>query len=144
MQLKTKRRIRNGLIFATVIYILGGLALWFLQEKIFFHPKQIRPGDAFQFNEPHKEENVQVDASSVLNFVKFYPADPASKKGIVLYFHGNRENINRYAAASLFFTKHGYEVWMPDYPGFGKSTGNFSEERLYNDADVLYKLALKN
>lgn len=143
MQLKTKRRILNGLKITAVIYVLGGLALWFLQEKIFFHPKQIRPGDAFQFSEPHKEENIQVDGSSILNFVKFYPADTTSKKGIVLYFHGNRENINRYASASSFFTKHGYEVWMPDYPGFGKSTGKFSEERLYNDADVLYKLALK-
>ena len=64
-------------------------------------------------------------------------------KGIVLYFHGNRENINRYAAYANNFTRNGYEVWMPDYPGFGKTTGVFTEERLYSDAKLLYKMATK-
>ena len=143
MQEKTKRRIKNALKIIVVLYVVGGVALWYLQETIFFHPKKIRAGEAFHFNIPHEEVNLPVDASSILNFVKFFPADTSSTKGIVLYFHGNRENINRYASASAMFTKHGYEVWMPDYPGFGKTTGKFSEDRLYDDAHTLYKLAAK-
>ena len=143
MKLKTKRRLKNALKIIVALYLVGGIALWYLQDTIFFHPRKIRAGEAFQFKGPHEEVNIPVDASSVLNFVKFFPADTASTRGIVLYFHGNRENINRYATASTWFTKHGYEVWMPDYPGFGKTTGKFSEERLYDDAHVLYKLASK-
>lgn len=143
MQEKTKRRLKNAVKIIVVLYLVGGVALWYLQETIFFHPKKIRAGEAFHFNIPHEEVNLPVDASSTLNFVKFFPADTASTKGIVLYFHGNRENINRYASASAMFTKHGYEVWMPDYPGFGKTTGKFNEERLYDDAHTLYKLAIK-
>ena len=143
MQLKTKRRIKNALITIVVLYLVGGIALWYLQETIFFHPKKIRAGETFHFNMPHEQINLPVDASSTLNFVKFFPADTSSTKGIVLYFHGNRENINRYASASEMFTKHGYEVWMPDYPGFGKTTGKFNEERLYDDAHTIYKLAAK-
>lgn len=143
MQEKTKRRIKNALKIIVLLYVVGGVALWYLQETIFFHPKKIRPGEAFHFNMAHEEVNLPVDASSTLNFVKFFPVDSASTKGIVLYFHGNRENINRYASASAMFTKHGYEVWMPDYPGFGKTTGKFNEERLYDDAHTIYKLAAK-
>lgn len=143
MQLKTKRRIKNALKIIVALYIVGGIALWYLQETIFFHPKKIRAGEAYNFKYAHEEVNIPVDAESVLNFVKFYPADTTSTRGIVLYFHGNRENINRYAPASALFTKHGYEVWMPDYPGFGKTTGKFNEERLYDDAHTIYKLAAK-
>jgi uncharacterized protein len=143
MQLKTKRRLKNAVKIVVVLYLMGGIALWYLQETIFFHPKKIRPGEAFSFAFAHKEVNLPVDESSILNFVKFFPADTAATKGIVLYFHGNRENINRYAPASVYFTKHGYEVWMPDYPGFGKTTGRFNEERLYDDAQAIYKLATK-
>jgi pimeloyl-ACP methyl ester carboxylesterase len=58
-----------------------------------------------------------------------------------LYFHGNKNNITRYAPYAGDFTRHGYEVWMMDYPGFGKSTGVFNEQKLYEYALVLYKLA---
>ena len=46
-----------------------------------------------------------------------------------------------YNAAAADFTRNGYECWMWDYPGFGKSTGEFSEQKLYDYALVLYKLA---
>lgn len=63
------------------------------------------------------------------------------KKGIVLYFHGNKENINHYAGNAIGFVKQGYAVWMPDYPGFGKSTGEMTEQVLYEMALQVYKMA---
>ena len=39
------------------------------------------------------------------------------------------------------FTKNGYDVWMPDYPTFGKSTGKISEEILYEESMEVYNLA---
>lgn len=143
MKLKTKRRLWLIVKTILVIYVLGGVALWYLQDSIFLHPVQLRAGHVFNFQQPHEEVNVQVDENRILNVVKFFPNDTADVAGVVLYFHGNRENINRYAACAGYFTRNGYEVWMPDYPGFGKSTGKFREDRLYNDADLLYKLVSK-
>ncbi|MCW3118568.1 MAG: alpha/beta fold hydrolase, partial [Chitinophagaceae bacterium] len=62
-------------------------------------------------------------------------------RGIVLYFHGNMKNISRYAEYAPYFTKNGYEVLMVDYPGFGKSTGEFNEKNLYEFAAQAYKFA---
>jgi hypothetical protein len=59
----------------------------------------------------------------------------------VLFFHGNSGNVNGYAQDVPEFTRRGYEVWMPDYPGFGKSTGVFGEQNLYAAALLVYKLA---
>jgi len=58
-----------------------------------------------------------------------------------LYFHGNRKNIERYAPFAVNFTRNNYEVWMIDYPGFGKSTGKRTEQMMYADAALLYKMA---
>ena len=57
---------------------------------------------------------------------------------MVLYFHGNRENINRYAKFADNFTRYGYEVWMTDYPGYGKTTGKLTEKKLYVLANEFY------
>ena len=77
-----------------------------------------------------------------MNLVKFLPED-SFRRGVVLYFHGNKQNIERYAKFANQFTKHGYEVWMEDYPGYGKSTGQITEGKLYDQALQLGKMALK-
>ncbi len=76
-----------------------------------------------------------------LNIVQF--TTNSNKKGIVLYFHGNRQNIERYGKFAPAFTKNGYEVWMMDYPGFGKTTGKRTEQVMYDDAFLVYKTAIK-
>jgi len=143
MQSKTKKRIFNSVKIVIAVYCLGGIALWELQDKILLHPTALPAGYVFQIAAPHKGVTLHLNENDQLYFMQFFPADTNHIKGIVLYFHGNRDNINRYAAYADNFTKLGYEVWMPDYPGFGKTTGVFAEERLYSDANLLYKMVSK-
>jgi len=143
MQVKTKKRIFNILKIVVAVYCLGGIALWELQDKILLHPKSLPAVYVFPIAAPHEGVTIQLNENDQLHFIKFFPADTNTTRGVVLYFHGNRDNINRYASYADNFTKHGYEVWMPDYPGFGKTTGVFTEERLYNDAGLLYKMVSK-
>jgi alpha-beta hydrolase superfamily lysophospholipase len=143
MQTKTKRRMVKGLVIMLTLYFTGGLALWLFQDSILLHPKKLDADYVFNFTEPFKEEWIQVTDKKQLHFVRFFPSANQKKKGFVLYFHGNRNNITRYADYASNFTKEGYEVWMPDYPGFGKTTGTFSEDRIYKDANILYNLLSK-
>ena len=134
---------RKSLRWATAIifiYCSVGIALYHLQEKFMFHPVPLSKDFEFKFNIPFKEINVPINARDTLNLIQFFPENSISK-GVVLYFHGNRENVNRYAKYATNFTKNGYEVWMPDYPGFGKTTGKLSEENIYMQAKEVYKLA---
>lgn len=135
-----KRSIFKWTKIAAIIYVSAGIALYYLQEKLMLHPSPLPSDYQFAFDFPFKEINIPLNATDNLNLVQFFP-DEAPSKGVVLYFHGNRENINRYAKYAPNFTKHGYEVWMVDYPGFGKTTGKFTEENVYMQAREVYKLA---
>lgn len=140
MQKNTVKKIRKWLIIVIVLYVAIGTTLYFLQEKIIFHPQEIAAEDNYNFSAPFKEINLPVNNKKNLNIIQFTVPDSACK-GVVLYFHGNRNNIQRYAPYASNFTKNNYEVWMIDYPGFGKSTGKRSEQIMYDDAAILYQMA---
>jgi pimeloyl-ACP methyl ester carboxylesterase len=135
------KKIARLVVTLLVIYVLGGVLLYGVQEWLLFHPEALPRNHAFAIKQPYKEENITVDGKRNLSLVKFEAT--GTKKGLVLYFHGNMRNIERYAPFTDVITKQGYEVWMPDYPGFGKSTGKRSEEGLYKDALLVYELATK-
>ncbi|HEX6848274.1 MAG TPA: alpha/beta fold hydrolase [Chitinophagaceae bacterium] len=123
-----------------LIYVLGGVALYFLQDFILFHPVTLKRDHNYDFPEKHKEINIPITENSNLNIVQFLSAE-TPPKGVVLYFHGNKKNISWYAKYPPYFTNHGYEVWLIDYPGFGKSTGKFTERTLYDWSNYMYNFA---
>ena len=137
---KKHRRLKNWIKGVIIVYCGIGIALYYLQEKLIFHPEQLAPDYQYKFGTPFEEVFVPFSKNDSTSIVRFF-TEAQEKKGVVLYFHGNRGNINRYAKYAGNFTKNGYEVWMIDYPGYGKSTGKISEKYLYNQASELYKLA---
>ena len=140
MQNSTVKRIWKWIRIAAVIYIVCGIALYFLQEKFLFRPKKLPENYRFNFNIPFKEINLAINNEKNLSIIQFTVPD-STCKGVVLYFHGNRQNIERYAPFASNFTTNNYEVWMMDYPGFGKTTGERTEQVLYDDAMQFYKMA---
>ena len=123
-----------------IVYVLGGVALYFLQDYVLFHPVSLKKDHNYDFPEKHKDINIPLTENSNLTIVQFFSTDTVTK-GVVLYFHGNKKNISWYAKYAPYFTKHGYEVWLIDYPGFGKSTGKLTEQTLYNWANYMYNFA---
>jgi alpha-beta hydrolase superfamily lysophospholipase len=123
-----------------IVYAIIGSALYLLQDKLILHPIIVDRDSTYIFNQPYKEQFIAIDETTEVNLIQFTPTDSIAK-GVVLYFHGNRTNISRYAPFAKKFTSNGYEVWMIDYPGFGKSTGKFTEAIVYEAALQLYKLA---
>ena len=135
-----KKRIFRITAIAGIAYAAGGLVLYYFQKKLMLHPKQLPPDYKFQFSFSFKEINIPFNKKDNISLVQFLPEDNMPK-GVVLYFHGNRDNINRYAKYAGNFTKHGYEVWINDYPEYGKSTCKFTEDNVYRQANEIYKLA---
>ena len=134
------RSLWQTLKIIALVYFLAGILLFFIQDLILFHPKALPSDYKFPFSQPFTE-HILDRGERKIHFIRFQT--DTQRKGIVLYFHGNRRNIERYAGYTNLFTENGYEVWMMDYPGFGKSTGKRSEENIYNDASLLYSLAMK-
>lgn len=136
---KRKRIILKWLKIIIIIYCSIGIILYYTQEKFLFHPRALPYNYMYSFKDSFKEVNIQMNKNDMLNMVQFFPV--SITRGVVLYFHGNMENINHYAEYASNFTRMGYQVWMPDYPGFGKSNGDLTEEKLYQVAAETYKLA---
>src|SRR6187200_2509680 len=136
------KKIWKWLKILVIIYVLGGVALYFLQDYILFHPVTLKKDHNYDFPEKYKDINIPITENSNLNIVQFFSTDTVTK-GVVLYFHGNKKNISWYAKYPPYSTKHGYEVWIIDYPGFGKSTGKLTEQTLYDWSDYMYNFARK-
>lgn len=60
-------------------------------------------------------------------------------KGIVFYFHGHMGSIASWGQWARLFQDYGWDVFMWDYRGYGKSSGFIQEEHnIHNDAKFIY------
>lgn len=63
----------------------------------------------------------------------FFPAD-SRRLGSVLFLHGNAENISTHFASVAWLTKSGFDAFVIDYRGYGRSEGSPSLDGLHQDA----------
>ncbi len=66
-------------------------------------------------------------------FVYGNPDSITNNDVTILYCHGRSENINRYWGRVEYFWEMGYNVFIFDYQGYGKSEGSPSGEAFYSD-----------
>ena len=127
-----------------VLYLLGYPFIYFFQELFLFLPVSLPADYKYHFKEPFEEFDFRPKADVRLNGLVFR-ADSVgvAPRKAVLYFHGNADNLTRWGKGAARFTRNGYDVWMYDYRRFGKSTGAWSEQSFYADAEYVYQQVLK-
>lgn len=135
-----RKKAFSWLKIIIILYCLIGIVLYYLQGFFLFHPKKLDADHVFNFDKPFQEISIPVNNEDTISMIKFFPKD-SLRKGVVIYYHGNMNHVEHYAVFADNFTKHGYEVWMEDYPGFGKSTGKRTEKKLYEQALQVQKMA---
>lgn len=116
-------------------YVLLSLLIFIYQQKFIFSPIPLPSNFIFECDETFEELYISVGVRAKINCVHIKLANP---RGCVLYHHGNTGNLSRWLKRHKVFTQLGYDVFMYDYRGFGKSTGRLTESRLYNDANSIY------
>lgn len=134
----------KGLVKWTFYGVATGLALLMLaflfQDKIVFQASKLSAHHSFSFEFPFEEHFIQTQTGDTLNALLFR-AQQTNPKGLVIYFHGNATNLQRWGMYAPDFTQHGWNILMVDYRGYGKSTGTPDEEAYYRDAEVIYRWA---
>jgi len=88
----------------------------------------------FVFEQEFTEVTITPRIGKEINSLIF-SLDNAKLKGTIIYFHGNADNMQRWGEYAQDFTSLGYAVLMIDYSGYGKTQGEPSEEKLYEDAE---------
>ncbi|MFT6841765.1 MAG: alpha-beta hydrolase superfamily lysophospholipase [Psychroserpens sp.] len=127
----------SSIITVLVVYIAISTALYYLQDYMLFKPEKL-PID-FQFdyeNQDTKEYNLETRDGATINGLRFFPK--GESKGVVLYLKGNSKSIKGWGKFAVDFTRHGYNVLMVDYRGFGKSTGRRSQKAIKRDLQLVY------
>ena len=111
------------------------MPIQFLIKKIMFRPVKLKPDYIFQFNTDFEEINFYPEPEVSINALHFKVNNP---NGIILYFHGNKDNLARWGTIASELTRFNYDVVAIDYRGYGKSTGSFSEDNFFKDALYCY------
>jgi len=124
------------------IYAIAYVAFFALEDKFIFLSKRLSQDHIFEFKQPFKEYFIKTDSGDSLNSLLFKAAEPS--RGLILYFHGNADNLQRWSNYAVDFTQLGYDILMVDYRGYGKSSGKPSEAILYKDAQAVSDWAKEN
>ena len=119
-----------------LIYALCLLVLYTFEEKIIFQPQGLNSQHVFEFDYPFEEFFLECPNGERINALHFKTKTEA--RGVVLYLHGNADNLQRWGQYHDDFTKRGYDVLFIDYQGYGKSSGIVSEKGLYQNAETAY------
>lgn len=123
------RPLLRLILVALAVY--GGvlLLLYWQQEALLFVPERLAPGH--QFRVPGVvERKVEVDGAT-LSALHFRQPDA---KGLVFFLHGNGGSLQGWLTSTEFYRRTGFDLFMIDYRGYGKSTGRIaSEAQLHAD-----------
>lgn len=130
------------LTWALAITAVLGLILYFFQQKFFFHPEKLPEDFRFIYDNLNAEEKIaETEPGVKISYLHFKTQNP---KGLVFYLKGNTKSIKGWGKFAIDFIRLGYDVYMYDYRGFGKSTGKRTIEGLKKDSQYLYDLAKKD
>lgn len=121
-------------IVLSLITILLGV-IYFMQEKLIFFPEKVPVGYQYTFTQPFSEVFLPAPDGARLHALHF---SRPQAKGVILYFHGNAGSLRSWGYVAEDLRLFGYDVFMPDYRSFGKSTGKLSQQALYLDAQLAY------
>ena len=104
--------------------------------------KQIFPAGKlaadYKFHFPQQFEEITMPATDGIKLnALLFKAD--SSKGIILYLHGNADALDQWGKIAGTYINLHYDLFMPDYRGYGKSEGSVkNEEQIYSDAQTAY------
>ena len=122
------------------VYILICALLYAAQERLLFYPEVLAQEYTFTFRDRFSEVYVPVEGAT-LHALHFTVDEP---KGVVLYLHGNAGSLRSWGTVASDFVTNNYDVLMPDYRGYGKSTGTIkSQQMLLSDVTIMYNYLLQ-
>lgn len=135
-----KKIVKISFILA-LLYISICTYMYFFQTDFIFKPTKIAADYPFCFQQPFEEFSIPVK-NAQLNAGLF--KTKGTSKGVILFVHGNAENMAKLEEHAAFYTEIGYDFFAYDFRSFGKSSGeNTTEKQFFEDAQTVYHFLSK-
>lgn len=122
------------------LYIIVITIVFFFQDQFIFQSVKLSEKHQFNFDSPFDEYLIKTPDNEYINALHF-KTKSAQSSGLIIYFHGNAGNLQRWGEYAVDFTNLGYDVLMIDYRGYGKSSGIPGEKSLYDDSEYIWAWA---
>ena len=124
------------LLIALVLYMAGCGFLYFKQESLLFYPQKLPTTYQFRFPGEYREYPVTAPDGTRLSGLLF---KAKAAKGLVFFLHGNGGSLAGWGSVAATYTRLGYDVFLLDYRGYGKSEGSISgQAQLLADVEAAY------
>ena len=111
------------------IYLLFGVMVYFVADRLMFHPETSAPWIT--------DFPIKVTTPDGVTLPAVHLPNPQSAY-TVLFSHGNAEDIRDVAMLLEQIHEAGFAVFAYDYRGYGTGDGMPSEENAYKDIDAAY------
>lgn len=120
-----------GIAYATLCALF-----FFGQDLFFFRPERLPHWFTYQYPFPFTEVDFDMEDGGKVNALHFRVPN---SKGVVFYIKGNSRSIKGWGKFAKDFVGKGYDFFILDFRGFGKSRGRRTETILYADLQQVYK-----
>lgn len=119
---------------SALVLLIGGCA------GLFFYPwsQHVRTPDQIGLG----YEDVWFETDDGLRLHGWYLPARGNPCASVLFLHGNAENISTHIASVHWMPGRGFDVFMPDYRGYGASAGAPSLAGLQRDVEAAMRILL--
>lgn len=148
-----KKLKKNSLWLTGIIislYFLLCVTLYFFQEKLIFFPQKLEKNYVFNFEKLHQEITIPTKDNINLHGVLFHAKNLETSnikkdKKLVFYLHGNVGQAQFWGSLADVYTDLGYDLFILDYRGYGKSEGKiYSQEQFFDDVQTAYDFVRKD
>lgn len=123
-----------------IVYLVACSLFYFLQDFFFFRPEKLPQNFQFKYPFPFDEVHFEMEDGGHINGISF---EVPNSLGVVYYLKGNSKSVKGWGKFAKDFVGKGYDFFMVDYRGFGKSKGKRTEQLLYDDAQHIYNYLRK-
>jgi alpha-beta hydrolase superfamily lysophospholipase len=104
---------------------------------LLYHPTHIVHYEPKQLK---LELDVEIEVEPNVKVHGWYLKSQTKKpKGVIVFFHGNAENITSHYVSLSWILKEGYDYFIWDYRGYGKSQGKPSPQNTVHDGIIVIK-----
>ena len=118
------------------LYFLFWVLFYFLQHFAFFRPEVLPSSFSYDYSFPFEEMHFDMEDGGSINGIYF---KVPNSLGVVYFLKGNSRSIKGWAKFAKDYVGKGYDFFLIDYRGFGKSKGRRTEQKLYSDSQYVYK-----
>lgn len=111
-------------------------------NSLFYHPDSIKYGDPASLEYKFEEQMLESQAGKYINVIRFHAV--GNKKGTVVHFHGNAQNMLAHLSFTYWLPENGYDLYIFDYQGFGKSLGKPTRQTTIDDGKAILIEAIRH